>query len=322
MWNKDLINEYFSEDVDYELDQDDIDLFFLNKRNGKYMSILKKLYNADEYNTNEDGHRSKDFSGNEDILIAGCSQTFGIGLNLEHTWPHLLSKKINKEYANVSLSGSSVFQQMNEIFTYIEKYGNPKIILFVAPNFKRIEMPVNKNFFTNKGYTGQDQEEGYPYIQNVYILDRIKNRDHSKYSKSPHDISEVFPVDLSYFLSISLINMLEAYCKVNGIHLVWGTTEYFSYKLLKEINSSYPNKYKSLIDLELNKWKFIDNKREFMGPDGVPVRCHEEFNTLDNLEFYFARDRFNSIQWAHWGFHEHIHIYEIFLNKLTEDGIL
>lgn len=68
----------------------------------KFLKIDKKrlelslnfyINNPIQYNLNEYRFRSDTFSINIDgNLFLGCSDTFGIGHNLEHTWPHILTQ--------------------------------------------------------------------------------------------------------------------------------------------------------------------------------------------------------------------------------------
>lgn len=61
------------------------------------------------YTRNNLGHRSKnieDLDKSNYILFAGCSQTEGIGSELETTYPYVLSKKLNCDYYNLAVGGT------------------------------------------------------------------------------------------------------------------------------------------------------------------------------------------------------------------------
>ncbi len=66
------------------------------------------------YVFNEYGHRSlNDLPGvpvrysEKHFLVVGGSQTFGIGVPIEKTYPHIISERLGMEYYNLSLPGAS-----------------------------------------------------------------------------------------------------------------------------------------------------------------------------------------------------------------------
>lgn len=62
----------------------------------------KTIYSPDDtivevpYSLNEYGYRSGPFHKDNEILILGCSQTYGSGLPNEFTWPEIFSKSVDK----------------------------------------------------------------------------------------------------------------------------------------------------------------------------------------------------------------------------------
>ena len=68
------------------------------------------------YDYNEYGHRCKNVSEidlDNYILFCGCSHTEGTGLELEKTFPYLVSKTLGMDYYNLSLGGSGI-----DVMTY------------------------------------------------------------------------------------------------------------------------------------------------------------------------------------------------------------
>ena len=59
-----------------------------------------------KYKVNSDSCRSNEFNNNN-VLILGCSHTFGSGLPVEMTWPSILGKKINEDVANLEIGRAS-----------------------------------------------------------------------------------------------------------------------------------------------------------------------------------------------------------------------
>ena len=96
---------------------------------------------------NSDGYRSPEFKNNVDILALGCSMTFGIGVNQQALWPEVLSNKTNLDYNNLSETGASTMHIIIASMKYMKKYGNPKNIIAVFPDFHRFRIPIDGKVF-------------------------------------------------------------------------------------------------------------------------------------------------------------------------------
>jgi hypothetical protein len=93
------------------------------------------------YNYNEYGHRSKsikDLNLDNYILFLGCSHTEGVGLELEKTYPHLVSKHLGCDYYNLALGGFGIdvleHNLVNWLYTIDKK---PKHIVIQYPDHSR-----------------------------------------------------------------------------------------------------------------------------------------------------------------------------------------
>tara|TARA_E500000318_G_scaffold111298_1_gene129384 strand:- start:14368 stop:15225 length:858 start_codon:yes stop_codon:yes gene_type:complete len=53
-------------------------------------------------------------------LFLGCSNTFGIGLHWEHTWPYLLSEKLDSEIINLGVPGGCMELSYLNLKKYID----------------------------------------------------------------------------------------------------------------------------------------------------------------------------------------------------------
>jgi hypothetical protein len=145
------------------------------------------LIKEEEFNSL--GYRSDEFIKNhekEHILFVGCSVTYGVGLEKEKTWSDILYKKINQEketsgYFNLSAPGTSMFDQIFNIFKYFKEFGHPKHLFFNIPEALR-----------------------FYHIENNIIFNAI-------YDKSEYD--------MLLFLGYQYYFMLDLYCKKNNINL-------------------------------------------------------------------------------------------------------
>lgn len=100
-------------------------------------------YNTTEilYEYNNLGHRCKKFEDldqNNYILFIGCSHTMGVGLELEKTYPYLLSEKLKMDYYNLAVpaTGNDVLEY--NLLTWLFKMNKkPKLIVIQWPDQSR-----------------------------------------------------------------------------------------------------------------------------------------------------------------------------------------
>ena len=102
------------------------------------------------YIHNSNGHRCreiKDIDLNNYILFAGCSHTEGTGLELEKTYPYILSKKMNCDYYNLGLGGTGIDVLTYNIVTWFSKIKKlPKLLIVQWQRESRITI---KDFSNN-----------------------------------------------------------------------------------------------------------------------------------------------------------------------------
>jgi hypothetical protein len=193
-------------DIPHEVDKDG----YLIVHKAKNEEIKNEELYFD-YKINSSGYRSQHFkeldTGSINIVYAGCSFTYGEGLPEEYTWPHLLTKKIEKdhpgknvEYFNLSQPGAGVHQVIRVCFDYFKKYGNPDYLFLMLPDVMR-------------GISWVDHRSMYetliPDINNIEAGPFYK-----KYFQSV--IAENF-----WLLASDLMHIMEQYCEAAGITLLW-----------------------------------------------------------------------------------------------------
>jgi hypothetical protein len=97
------------------------------------------------YKYNQQGFRCNDFIINHNekhILFAGCSETEGVGGNIEDAWSKILYEKISKEekcsgFFNLSRSGWGWPRIIINCLIYFKKYGYPSDLFVLLPNHQR-----------------------------------------------------------------------------------------------------------------------------------------------------------------------------------------
>jgi hypothetical protein len=90
--------------------------------------------NKISYERNSNGHRCKEINDidlDNYILFTGCSHTEGIGLELETTYPYLLSKQLNCDYYNLSVGGTSTDTISYNLMTWFAKVKKPPKLLIL-----------------------------------------------------------------------------------------------------------------------------------------------------------------------------------------------
>jgi hypothetical protein len=104
------------------------------------------------YFINNFGHRCKNVESiNLDnyILFAGCSHTFGVGLELEKTYPYIVSNMLRCDYYNLAVPASGIDVLEYNILTWLATVPQkPKAIMIQWPDHSRFVgyTPTSKHF--------------------------------------------------------------------------------------------------------------------------------------------------------------------------------
>jgi hypothetical protein len=93
------------------------------------------------YSFNSQGHRSKnieDIDQDNYILFSGCSHTMGVGLELEKTYPYLLSTKLGTDYYNLAIPGTGMdVVEYNLLSWFFKIKKKPKLVVIQWPDHSR-----------------------------------------------------------------------------------------------------------------------------------------------------------------------------------------
>lgn len=310
--------------------------------------------NYDKYNTytlNNYDYRGPDFKDGVDVITAGCSFTFGVGVPDNGTWPDQYSKISGNSYVNISTPGASIEWVIESIYRYINKFGKPnKGIVILFPDLFRQEvvidsitnktLEISKNDFVPQYYDDLDQTYLGTYIP-------YENLEIPNIAKKPFPIEYTVLLKESIKRNVLKIKDFERYCEAANINLYWSSWS----DVTTWIYSRVPEKYKSsnYIKLEgLTHWKshFFEIEKTEQDPEGIvdykivhdPYNshgctkemnengkcicfssCHFEIEKDFPDSFHVASDRWNTSGGNyHYGVHRLIHIAEDFVN-LTKD---
>lgn len=97
--------------------------------------------NKIEYSFNSCGHRSKeikDLDFDNYLLFVGCSHTQGVGVKLEDSYSHILSKKFKCDYYNLGMSATGIDVLEYNLLTWFFKFNKrPKAVIAQFPDHSR-----------------------------------------------------------------------------------------------------------------------------------------------------------------------------------------
>jgi hypothetical protein len=196
--------------------------------------VLKKNYDQDDsvrYYFNSLGYRSDEFTNShegEHILFAGCSETEGMGGNLESLWAYMVYKQLCETkkisgFFNLSRAGWGHDVVIANIIQYINAYGKPNKIYMLLPELSR-------DF---KWLGLFDETEKYLYINKTphYVLKdtRLPNGQ----LKERQSLEEQRNMVAKF---INLLKLFEEYCVSNDIELVWSTHSFPDGKNYKSLD--------------------------------------------------------------------------------------
>lgn len=176
------------------------------------------------YQYNEDFFRSDNFKTVHDgkhILFSGCSETEGVGGNIEDAWSYMLYSKISKEekcsgFFNLAKSGWGWSRIILNALIYFKKYGYPDSYFICLPNHQR--KFYYKEKFKNQMHQKLERNV-WTYFQTYPEFYEDKNTELSKFSRvsDPKEYLE----DFVFFL-INWKTFCEL-CKSNNVNLIFST---------------------------------------------------------------------------------------------------
>lgn len=105
------------------------------------------------YSYNEYGHRSKNISDidlDNYILFTGCSHTEGVGLELEKTYPYLVSQGLGCDYYNLGLGGTGIdVIEHNLVQWFLSVKKKPKHLFIQWPDHSRFTSKNNNPAYSD-----------------------------------------------------------------------------------------------------------------------------------------------------------------------------
>ena len=139
----------------------------------KYQVVKPVIYKLNKY-----GFRTP-FTKEPSLVVAGCSNTFGSGLNIEQTWGYKLAKKLDLPLVNIATPGASNDQVYRIVKTFLPEL-SPKLLVCLMPDSHRHEFFIRRYTSHN---SNKEIEETLPKSVNINTF-HVKEKT-GKYSFRP-----------------------------------------------------------------------------------------------------------------------------------------
>jgi hypothetical protein len=279
------------------------------------------------YTTNSNGFRTKELS-NTDLLFAGCSMTFGVGVQEEAIWGNRIAKHFNYSSINLSEPGIGVDKIISYIFSYLKKYDHPKMIICLFPDFGRMIYPMVTPLITAKNYHKKTEKHLVMHTIQLHNYSDFNSR--PSFDKKPYTVEHTVPYELPLLKSINQIMILDQYCKSHNIKFYWGTWEYNLNKTITKYNE-INNIYDNFVTMDLDFWTtdYKGNEKFISCHKDIHDKTNSNFNDIDDICHKDVKDKFEdtfyggldieeisdySKQRPHIGSHKHAHIADNFIN--------
>ena len=273
--------------------------------------IVEKI----SYTMNSHGYRSPEFNKNNEVLILGCSQTYGSGIPNEFTWPDFFCNFTNQKYSRLANQGDSIGGQVYKAFKYFEEIGNPKVVLGLFPMYRLEYVAIPEKFISNISLENRKQinidETVSSFNPNKILIDTAFFYEPyiPKLSKAPHAPEYIIPREFVLFYNFMFIKMLEQYCESHGIKFIWSVYDDVDIQTSISPNRNILKNYLKTSDLleicHLQKISNCDlNKNKKCA---IEFKNHKLYNNAADYDL--------SKNLGHWGIHLHKHIAERFIEK-------
>jgi hypothetical protein len=286
------------------------------------------------YTTNSNGFRSRELD-NTELLFAGCSMTFGVGIQEDAIWGNQLAKEFGYSAINLSEPGVGVDKIINYIFSYLKKYEPPKLILCLFPDFGRMLYPFVKDLVSSK-----NRFKPINYDLEVHTIQLNRHMDSSlrpSFDKKPYAVENTVPFELAFLKSINQIMILDQYCKSHNIPFYWGTWHVELNDVITEYNK-INNIYDNFVSMDVGSWVVNDiGKEKFslcskeeeeinnLNFNEIPDHCHKHIKEKFLDTFYGGLDINHvdnpKLAFPHPGSHRHAHYADSFINFIKTNKI-
>lgn len=163
------------------------------------------VYNSDFFRCDEFGTYKSKYH----IVFGGCSETEGVGGNLDQTWSHKVYSDLKEKYDiggyySLGQSGNGWHKIALSLIEYVNRYEKPTHFFVLLPN-------IGRNYYWNK--------KGQRWVYDQKYVDL-------GWENSPHEKENMFDVDehKKQFIEFAVgWKIFQGYCNTNNIKILYST---------------------------------------------------------------------------------------------------
>jgi hypothetical protein len=306
-------------------------------------SYYSQIDPGNRYYINKYGFRTaKDFDnfGSSDVLVSGCSYTYGVGVPYEATWGAVLGEILDSSVSIIAIPGGSIHLIIDSIFKYFDNYGHPKAVFCLFPDLGRVPIIVDGKILQDangNGHVEFDKIAGVG-LKTVY---NSPSKDRPKYIKKPYEVEHISTLENSTYFSIKSIRYLEQYCNTNNIEFIWSAWDKKFNNIANQLSENPEFSFNNYFDI--HKYGIIYYTKENGVDKETLFASQKESNECSNLHrniecscgllchlnlidlygeknFYRGTDSIGGL--FHFGTHIHAHVGEAFSARLNRKKML
>jgi hypothetical protein len=257
---------------------------------------------------------SEEFSSAVDLIAIGCSQTYGLGVDQKATWAVNMATSLGMSHVTLAAPGWSVQEMVSSTMAYIAKFGKPKVIAALLPDFGRTMFVEHEKLFLSEPSSPKTNTH-LDIVVRGFHYDGGYSR--AKMSKAPHLAIDVVPREGAVYMAAQAWASFIEYCRVGGIDLVWTSWDKHNldvYSMLKELSEdSRCNREDVLVDTTgLTTHPYVTYAKAHI-TELKKLNCHQDVKESWPDSFDVGTDACE-----HYGAHAHAHIGELLTNKYLE----
>jgi len=136
------------------------------------------------YNFNSEGFRTKEFKDidwNNSVVVFGCSNVLGIGLEEKNTLSSKIEAKIGIPTINMGIGGASILRTFNDSLILAENGFTPKAIVFIWSDCYRTTL-YKKGIVTNIGAWCDGKNDTTEEYWNKWCMDETNPKAHALFN--------------------------------------------------------------------------------------------------------------------------------------------
>lgn len=279
------------------------------------LGIVDNKTSLDEYsneyyinNLNFRDKRNWEYGKPANVIALGCSQTFGVSVPQEYTWPSIVESQTGLAVANLGICGASAEKMLNSFLYYLDNIGVPEYVFACFPDHLRYSHVVEGDFYKIDAKVDKNPRSK-KVVSNLRTSDHLTGEIniHDKIIKLPTDPRYLIPTQEAISQYISSIYTIEKICKLLNIKFYWGTWKHESQIIFTE-------------NLFLQKDFCLNSKNHIEEINSVHELGCQSDHLIDKIDF----DKYKNQMWdrgsdkIHLGIHWQLHTAESFIKKIGE----